>query len=53
MGVIGLALNVKEYFCPVTGGPHVWIVEDGFEWCGCGVNRHRNSVGEVWYSRRR
>lgn len=53
MGVVGLALNVKDYYCPATGAAHVWIGEDGFDWCGCGVNRHTDSDGEVWYSRRR
>jgi len=52
MAIVEYALGVKEDYCPSTGGAHVWMEADRYEWCGCGINRHTNDNGTYWYSRR-
>lgn len=53
MAFIEMALGIHDdEDCPATGGAHVWIEAEKHDWCGCGINRHRNDNGTVWYSRR-
>ena len=53
MAIVEVALGIYEGACEATGGAHIWVEADRYEWCGCGVNRHTNENGTYWYSRRR